>query len=104
MTVKITLPPGIWYSYWDDQQYIGPTRFDYPASVESIPIFVRGGTLLPMDEDRRNCFPSLSIVMATTHPVNSIAILVTDMDRGELDTFHLAKYVKFIGNSLGYFG
>lgn len=48
---RITLPPGLWYSYWDDRQYIGPTQFDFPISLETIPIFVKGGALIPMDED-----------------------------------------------------
>jgi alpha-glucosidase len=47
----ITFPPGIWYSYWDDQQFIGPSQIEFPISLEAIPIFVKGGTLLPMDDD-----------------------------------------------------
>jgi alpha-glucosidase len=47
---QITLPPGLWYSFWDDQQYFGSVRFDLPVSLETIPIFVKSGTLLPMDE------------------------------------------------------
>jgi alpha-glucosidase len=53
---QITLPSGLWYSFWDDHQYIGPTQLDYPATLATIPVFVKGGTLLPMDENEILCF------------------------------------------------
>jgi alpha-glucosidase len=87
---QITLPVGIWYSYWDDQQYIGPTRFDYPTSVESIPIFIKGGTLLTMEEAGEITFH--------IYPSNgdeSSSQLYNDSGDGygswRLDTFHLAS-------------
>lgn len=48
---QITLPHGVWYSFWDDQKYIGPTQFEIPLSVETIPLFIKGGTLLPLEEN-----------------------------------------------------
>ena len=48
---RITLPPGIWYSYWDDCQYIGPTEVELALSLETIPFFIKGGTILPLVED-----------------------------------------------------
>ncbi|MFZ0533708.1 MAG: glycoside hydrolase family 31 protein [Anaerolineales bacterium] len=52
----VTLPSGIWYSFWDDQKYIGPTTIEVSTSIEIIPIFIKGGTLLPMDEDGKICY------------------------------------------------
>jgi alpha-glucosidase len=51
----ITLPPGIWYSYWDDQLYTGPAQFEIQVSPETIPIFVKGGTILPLEADEGIC-------------------------------------------------
>jgi alpha-glucosidase len=48
---QITLPQGLWHSIWDDQQLIGSNQFEFRASLETIPIFVKGGTILPMDEE-----------------------------------------------------
>jgi alpha-glucosidase len=48
---RIILPPGIWYSFWDDQQFVGPIQVDLPVAMDKIPIFVKGGTLLPTEED-----------------------------------------------------
>jgi alpha-glucosidase len=48
---RITLPPGLWYSYWDDRQFTGPVEFDIEVSLDTIPIFVKGGTILPLEED-----------------------------------------------------
>jgi alpha-glucosidase len=50
---QVILPSGNWYSFWDDKKYIGPTIIDVSLSLETIPIFIKGGTLLPMDEDGR---------------------------------------------------
>ena len=47
----ITLPAGIWYSFWDDQLYVGPTQFELPVTLETIPLFIKGGTILPIEED-----------------------------------------------------
>jgi alpha-glucosidase len=45
----VRLLPGEWYSYWDDQIISGqPVWVD--ASLERIPLFVKAGSLIPMEE------------------------------------------------------
>ena len=53
---RITLPPGKWYSYWNDQAYAGGLELEFSTSKETIPIFIKGGSLLPMDEKTELCF------------------------------------------------
>lgn len=48
---KITLPSGMWISFWDDHSYLGPSQFDLETSSSTIPLFIRGGTLLTLDEE-----------------------------------------------------
>ncbi len=46
----VTLPPGRWYNFWDDQSYEGPSEVPIDGSLEQIPVFVRAGAILPMHE------------------------------------------------------
>jgi alpha-glucosidase len=39
----IYLPPGGWYDYWTGQHYSGPATFSIGVTLDSIPMFVRGG-------------------------------------------------------------
>lgn len=48
---KVVLPPGKWFSYWDDHPYIGKLYMDMDISMEMIPIFIRNGSILPIEED-----------------------------------------------------
>ena len=51
ITRKITLPTGIWYSYWNDNEYIGPAQFDIELTLDTIPIFIKGGAILPLADN-----------------------------------------------------
>lgn len=45
----IYLPEGVWFDYWDGRVVPGPYTIDnYPITLEKLPIFVRGGAIIPM--------------------------------------------------------
>jgi alpha-glucosidase (family GH31 glycosyl hydrolase) len=45
----IYLPAGKWTDYWTGEQHQGPVRLhDYPAPLDRLPLFVRGGSIIPM--------------------------------------------------------
>ena len=45
------LPEGNdWYDYWDNKQYAGGTEVVAAAEIDRIPIFVKAGSILPMQE------------------------------------------------------
>ncbi len=46
----VELPSGVWYHFWDDQLFQGPGRVEISANLDSMPIFIRGGTIFPMNE------------------------------------------------------
>jgi len=46
---EIILPKGTWYSYWDDVRFDGPARVEIETPLERIGLFVRAGTVLPME-------------------------------------------------------
>ena len=45
----IHLPAGTWTDYWTGERYRGPIRLhDHPAPFDRLPLFVRGGSIVPM--------------------------------------------------------
>jgi alpha-glucosidase len=56
---SVTLPKGHWYHFWDDQQLHGQATLDAP--LEQIPVLVKAGTILTMEEDKSfNLLPQKS--------------------------------------------
>ena len=43
---EVYLPAGDWYDYWTGRLVSGPRRLRVPVTIESIPIYVRGGAFL----------------------------------------------------------
>ena len=46
----VMFPRGLWYNFWDDQPYEGPGEVPIDVSLEQIPVFIRAGAILPMQE------------------------------------------------------
>ncbi len=44
---EVYLPRGDWYDYWNDRRYTGPTRVTVEAPLDRIPVFARGGAIVP---------------------------------------------------------
>ena len=42
---------GNWYNFWDDQLIPGPGQIPLEASLEQIPLLVKAGSILPMEEE-----------------------------------------------------
>jgi len=45
---SVYLPTGSWYNFWTDQHFHGPAWIDVDAPLERLPLFVRGGSVVPM--------------------------------------------------------
>jgi alpha-glucosidase len=45
---SVYLPAGEWYDYWTNEVYTGGERYDIPAPLERLPLFVRAGMVIPM--------------------------------------------------------
>ncbi|HEY1204726.1 MAG: TIM-barrel domain-containing protein [Bryobacteraceae bacterium] len=43
----VYLPAGIWYDHWTGQRYEGGRTIRAEAPLETVPLFVRGGVILP---------------------------------------------------------
>jgi alpha-glucosidase len=43
----VYLPKGEWFNYWKDRVYQGPREVTVNAAVQRVPLFVRGGAIIP---------------------------------------------------------
>ena len=48
---RVYLPRGVWYDFWTDHRYTGPITMDVDAPMDRIPLFVRGGAIIPSQQD-----------------------------------------------------
>ncbi len=46
---EVWLPPGNWYDLWDGKRYAGDRRVYFPCGYSRIPVFVREGSVLPLN-------------------------------------------------------
>jgi len=44
---ELYLPPGTWLDLHDDSRHVGPKRLRVPAPLERLPLFARGGSVIP---------------------------------------------------------
>jgi alpha-glucosidase len=47
----VTLPPGGWYNFWDDQFFQGPGEAEMETPLERLPVWVCAGCLLPTEAE-----------------------------------------------------
>ena len=43
----VYLPAGVWYNYWTGERYDGPVHILAHAPLDTLPLFTRGGTVIP---------------------------------------------------------
>jgi alpha-glucosidase/alpha-D-xyloside xylohydrolase len=46
---KLYLPHGVWYDFWTHERLEGGREFVRPVDLETIPLYVRAGSILPLD-------------------------------------------------------
>jgi alpha-glucosidase len=49
----VYLPKGTWYDFWTNKKYSGGTMIRADAPLETVPMFVRGGAIIPMAPDMK---------------------------------------------------
>lgn len=45
---RVVLPPGAWYAWQTDELYAGAQEITVPVGLETIPLFVRSGAIVPL--------------------------------------------------------
>lgn len=49
----VYLPEGVWFDYWTGERHDGPATVRVRAPLDTLPLFVRGGAILPMMQEAR---------------------------------------------------
>jgi alpha-glucosidase len=84
---EVLLPPGAWYDYWTHRVRRSGTPFEQVAPLETMPLFIREGTVLPMGEvgpnteNRKDKFLRLSVYPLTA-PGSASSELYEDAGSG----------------------
>ncbi len=55
---EVYLPAGTWYDFATGRKYAGGKRYDYEAALETIPLFVREGSILPLAKPVQHVAPN----------------------------------------------
>lgn len=71
-TRGVYLPAGDWYDFWTGARHAGGQRIDVTPPLEQIPLFVKGGTLLPLAQ----------VTMHTDDPASGALQVLRFGDRG----------------------
>lgn len=95
----ITLPPGTWVDFWTGKNYQGGGEVEAPVSLDTIPLLVRAGAILPLALDtglELNIYP-LPFEMDQPTPA-----LTLYSDRGDgYDAYRLDQFTQErLGNNL----
>src|SRR5258707_9878909 len=73
----VYLPKGVWYDYWTNKKFLGGTMISAAAPLETVPMFVRGGAIIPME-------PAMNYV--GEKPVDPITFAIYADERGSAST------------------
>lgn len=49
-SVKMDLPRGQWFNFWNDQAYAGGKAIDFALTMDTFPVLVKAGSFVPMVE------------------------------------------------------
>lgn len=84
------LPKGRWYSFWDDVPLEGAGQVEIEAPLEQIPLLVRAGTILPMEEEHQFILHLYPVVQGSSE-----SRVYSDAGDGyaewRLDTFRMVR-------------
>jgi alpha-glucosidase len=76
----VYLPRGRWYNFWTGDVVEGPTPCIAYAPLERIPVFVRGGAILPLGNERQSTNEPLSALTLEIYPTGESAWTVIEDD------------------------
>lgn len=63
---QVYLPEGEWYDFWTHEKFAGGRTLEVGKAVDQIPVFVKGGTLLPLAEPVEYVTPTTEFAL-TVH-------------------------------------
>jgi alpha-glucosidase (family GH31 glycosyl hydrolase) len=68
-TREVYLPAGAdWYNYWTNERVKGGQTITVPAPIDTIPLFVRAGSILPLGAAVENTHQPQAIAKVRVYP------------------------------------
>jgi alpha-glucosidase len=65
---NVNIPPGIWYSFWDGRIMREGNEQTVSAPIDTMPIFIRGGAIIPMQSVVQNTFEQVAEIYIHIFP------------------------------------
>ena len=53
-SVPVYLPQGVWFDYWNDKRFTGKQTINASVTLNTIPVFVKAGSFIPMIKPIQN--------------------------------------------------
>ena len=95
-SMEIYLPKGTeWIDYWNHQVYAGGQVIDYDTSdAEKLPLFVRGGSIIPMRAEANWIDPKVADnpLFLDIYPSNQAASFTLYEDDGETTEYQAGRF------------
>lgn len=73
----VYLPKGTWYDYWTGKKYVGGTMIRADAPLDIVPMYVRGGAIIPMGPEMRH---------TGEKPLDPLTFMIYPDERGDAST------------------
>jgi len=86
---RVYLPEGTWFDWWTNEKLAGRRWIERPVNLETMPIYVRAGAIIPLDPVRQ--FVAQSVSEPTTlrvYPGGDGTFTLYDDDGESLDYLH----------------
>jgi alpha-D-xyloside xylohydrolase len=103
---NIYLPAGRWYDFWTDQRFDGARWITYDAELETLPLFVRAGAVIPMGPElqyaNERSWDPLSFEVYPGNPGATEMELTDDHRQLRLQLTVEGARVQLDGDPLGY--
>jgi len=66
---RLYLPKGTWFDFWTNEQQVGGREIDRAVDLETMPLFVRAGAIIPLGPPRQYTGePSAEPLLLTVYP------------------------------------
>jgi alpha-D-xyloside xylohydrolase len=78
---EVYLPAGSdWYNYWTNEKFTGGRTITVAAPIDTIPLFVRAGSIIPMGVDIQNTATAQALREIRVYPGRDSDFLLFDDD------------------------
>jgi len=95
---KVYLPRGKWYNFWNNEIFEGPKIIKVKAQLDTIPIFVREGSIIPMWEVKNYIGEKIDKIYLKIYPGDGEFLyyeddgISWDYERGEYNLIKFSLY------------